>query len=145
MVETRTPRCDCFNRLGCQRLELHYNPAAILVPTSTERFFAMPPLLERPFSWKCPTCHERSIVRSIVPYTIECAHDGRTYTVSIPDLAVPRCEKCGDMIFDTPATRRIDQALREQIGLLSPSKSAKTVKPSDSRKSNSAVAIPRND
>lgn len=80
----------------------------------------MPELREKPFPWKCPTCRERSIVRTVVPYTVDCAHDGRTYQVHIADLTVPCCEKCGDMIFDTPATLRIDQALREQIGLLSP-------------------------
>lgn len=80
----------------------------------------MAPLLELPFPWKCPTCREHSIYRAVVPYSIECAHDGRTYNVTIPDLAVPRCEKCGDMILDTPATMRVEQALRDLVGLLSP-------------------------
>jgi putative zinc finger/helix-turn-helix YgiT family protein len=80
----------------------------------------MAPLRDKPFPWKCPTCQERTMVRMTIPYSVECAHDGRTYTVSIPDLAVPRCPKCGDMIFDSPATTRIDDAFREMIGLLSP-------------------------
>ena len=75
---------------------------------------------ERPFPWKCPTCQERTIVRMTTSYSVECAHDGRTYTVMIPDLAVPRCPNCGDMIFDSPATRRIEDALREMVRLLSP-------------------------
>lgn len=56
----------------------------------------------------------------VVPYSVACSYDGRTYTVEIPNFAVPRCPNCGDMIFDSPATRSIDQALRDQIGLLSP-------------------------
>jgi putative zinc finger/helix-turn-helix YgiT family protein len=76
--------------------------------------------LERPFPWKCPTCKERTMVRMTIPYSCECAHDGQTYTVAIPDLAVPRCPNCGDMIFDSPATRRIEDALRQMVRLLSP-------------------------
>lgn len=80
----------------------------------------MAPLRDKPFPWKCGTCGERTIVRTVMPYSLQYGYDGRTYTVAIPDLAVPCCTNCGEMVFDTLANRRIDQALRDQIGLLSP-------------------------
>lgn len=76
--------------------------------------------LERPFPWKCGFCGQRTIVREVFPYACECSHDGRMYAVSIPDLAAPRCTNCGEGILDDPANERITQALRDQIGLLSP-------------------------
>lgn len=80
----------------------------------------MAALRDKPFPWKCGTCGERAIVRKVIPYSLQYGYDGRAYTVSIPDLAVPCCENCGEMVFDSPANQRIDQAFREQIGLLSP-------------------------
>lgn len=76
--------------------------------------------LERPFPWKCGFCGQRTIVREVFPYSCECAHDGRTYLLTISDLAAPRCANCGEGLLDDLANERIDQALRDLIGLLSP-------------------------
>jgi putative zinc finger/helix-turn-helix YgiT family protein len=54
-----------------------------------------------------------------VPHTSQVKHDGRLYTVEIPKLRVPRCEACGELVFDNVADEQIAQALREQLGLLS--------------------------
>jgi hypothetical protein len=37
-----------------------------------------------------------------------------------PALRVPRCDACGELIFDNDAADRIQQALRERLGLPSP-------------------------
>ncbi len=53
-------------------------------------------------------------------YTTEVVHDGRSYTVTVPALRVFRCGKCGDLVLDTEANRRISSAFRRQAGLLAP-------------------------
>jgi putative zinc finger/helix-turn-helix YgiT family protein len=55
-----------------------------------------------------------------VPYTTQIDHDCRKYTVTIPDLVVPKCGNCGTIVLDEEANRRISAAFREMAGLLSP-------------------------
>jgi putative zinc finger/helix-turn-helix YgiT family protein len=77
-------------------------------------------MAEREFSKKCSKCRERAVVLAAVPYTTQVDHDGRKYTVTIPDLVVPRCAKCGTISLDDEANRQISAAFRRQAGLLSP-------------------------
>lgn len=77
-------------------------------------------LTMKPFPWKCGRCRERSVVPAVVSYTTEIEHDGRSYSVTVPDLEIPRCSKCGAMVRDDVSNRRISNALRQQIGLLTP-------------------------
>jgi putative zinc finger/helix-turn-helix YgiT family protein len=53
-------------------------------------------------------------------YTTQVKHDGRAYTVHIPDLAIPTCRKCGEQVFTAETDDRIIAALRAQLGLLTP-------------------------
>jgi putative zinc finger/helix-turn-helix YgiT family protein len=55
-----------------------------------------------------------------VPYRVEIDHDGRAYTVDLPALTVPRCGNCGNLVLDEEANREISDALRRQVGLLTP-------------------------
>ena len=79
-----------------------------------------PVLACRPYPWKCGDCKERSVKPAVVEYTCTIAYDGGKYTVTVPDLEIPRCEKCGYMVMISEASQRIDDALRRQLGLLSP-------------------------
>ena len=74
----------------------------------------------RPVPWKCGYCREREVYLERVPYTVEIAHDGRTYTVTIPDLEVPRCRHCRTIVLHDAANRRITEAFRRQAGLMTP-------------------------
>jgi DNA-binding transcriptional regulator YiaG len=74
----------------------------------------------RPFPWKCGYCREREVYLERVPYSVEIAHGGRTYTVTVPDLEVPRCRKCQTLVLHDAANRRITEAFRRQAGLLTP-------------------------
>jgi putative zinc finger/helix-turn-helix YgiT family protein len=75
----------------------------------------------KPFPWKCGECRERAVrPATIAKYETELEHDGRKYHVSVGDLEVARCEKCGAMIFCDEANRRLSDALRSEIGLLLP-------------------------
>ena len=77
-------------------------------------------LFVKPFPWKCIRCRIKTVVPAIVNYTTEIEHDGRLYTVNIPDLVLPRCEKCGEMIRTDAADIRITETFRDQLGLLKP-------------------------
>lgn len=74
----------------------------------------------KPFPWKCGHCRERAVNPAIVAYTTEADYDGRTYTVTVPELRVPRCERCGELVLDSAANRQISDALRQQLRLLTP-------------------------
>ncbi len=74
----------------------------------------------KPYPWKCGQCRERAVYRETTAYTVDLEHDGRSYTVTLPDLAVHRCRQCGAMSLDDEANRRITEALRREIGLLAP-------------------------
>lgn len=74
----------------------------------------------KPFPWKCGECGKRAVVEAKGPYTEEIVHDGRAYTVKIPDLVAPQCESCGAMIMDDAANQQISEAFRAEVGLLTP-------------------------
>ena len=73
----------------------------------------------RPFPWRCPECGKKEVRSATVAHTSQIKHDGRLYSVEVPKLRVPRCEACGELMFDNAADEQIAQALREQLGLLS--------------------------
>jgi putative zinc finger/helix-turn-helix YgiT family protein len=75
---------------------------------------------QKPFPWKCGNCGNRSVVPATIRYSIDMEHDGRTYSVTVDDLAAPRCERCGEVVLDDAANHRISDAFRQQIGLLTP-------------------------
>jgi putative zinc finger/helix-turn-helix YgiT family protein len=56
----------------------------------------------------------------MLPYSTEISHDGRTYTVNIPDLQVGRCERCGNTVLPHAASQRITETFRQQRGFLKP-------------------------
>ena len=74
---------------------------------------------DKPFPWRCPECGKKEVRPAHVAYTTEIKHDGRLYTVEIPELSVPRCDACGELVFDIRADEQIARALRNQLGLLS--------------------------
>ena len=55
-----------------------------------------------------------------MPYSTDVQYDGRTYTVHVPELTAPRCKNCGAMVLDDRANDQITDALRSQLGLLTP-------------------------
>ncbi len=74
----------------------------------------------KPFPWKCGHCRQCAVQPAAFPYTAAVDHDGRTYTVTIPELKAPRCQNCGEIVLDSAANRQISDALRQQLRLLTP-------------------------
>src|SRR4051794_14805843 len=76
---------------------------------------------ERSFSRKCGNCGQRAVALTPLDvYEAEIKHDGRTYTVRVPDFVVPKCGNCDHIVLDDEATRQIDAVFRRQAGLLTP-------------------------
>jgi putative zinc finger/helix-turn-helix YgiT family protein len=78
------------------------------------------PTKELPFPWPCGKCGRQAVDRETLPYSTVVHHDGRSYTVEVPEFQVPRCKNCGAMVLDDPANDQIMDALRRQVGLLDP-------------------------
>jgi len=74
----------------------------------------------RPFPWFCPKCRRKEVRPATVPYRAERLHQGRVVTVDIPDLVVPRCEHCGELVFNYPAEEQILTAVQARGGPASP-------------------------
>jgi hypothetical protein len=51
---------------------------------------------------------------------MEMRHDDRLHTVQIPQLRVPRCGNCGELVFSNDACDQIYAAFRAQLHLLTP-------------------------
>jgi hypothetical protein len=71
---------------------------------------------EKPFPWRCPKCRQLTVTRVSMPYSCQRTHDGRVVTVEVPNLTVPRCSNCGEVVFDYPADEQIGTAFRTQFG-----------------------------
>lgn len=80
----------------------------------------MNPLLETPSPLKCGQCRKKEVSRVTLPYSTDVEYEGRSYTVTIPDLELLRCGNCGNMLLDAAANKRITEAFRQEVGLLRP-------------------------
>ena len=74
----------------------------------------------RDFPWRCGVCRERTLKPARVLYSATLQHDGRDYTVEVPDLDVLQCTACANWVLDDAANRRLSVALRAKAGLLTP-------------------------
>ena len=72
----------------------------------------------RPFPWFCPKCRRKEVRRVKIPYQCERRHEGQLITVVVPNLSVPRCGHCGELIFDYEAEEQIKQAYETQQNVI---------------------------
>ncbi len=76
----------------------------------------------KPFPWKCGECGQRAVhPATLDTYSAELDHDGRTHRITVGPFPVMRCERCGAIVLDDAANRRLSEALRAAAGLLQPS------------------------
>lgn len=75
---------------------------------------------DKPFPWRCWKCGAKAVQPETFLYEMEAKHDGASYALSLSALVAPRCGNCGDVLIDDAADEQINQALRAQVGLLSP-------------------------
>jgi putative zinc finger/helix-turn-helix YgiT family protein len=74
----------------------------------------------RPFPWKCRTCGEQRVKPAVVDYSAEMDHDGRAYSITVPQLEIFECEACKTRILTDAAHKKLANALRAEAGLLMP-------------------------
>lgn len=74
----------------------------------------------KPFPWRCPKCRKPEVYRAKMSHTSQISHDGRLHTVNVPNLKVPRCRACNELVFDNDADEQISLAFRAQLRMLSP-------------------------
>src|SRR5258705_9862553 len=74
----------------------------------------------KPFPWRCPNCLEEAVYLQTIPYVAEMKHDGRSYTVEVPDLQMPVCRSCGEQVISDRVDDQLRLALRRQARLLTP-------------------------
>src|SRR5436853_6556533 len=68
----------------------------------------------RPFPWFCPRCRKKEVWQDTIPYRARGVREGRSVTVDMPRLTVPRCRNCGELLFDYSADEQVLQALDAQ-------------------------------
>jgi hypothetical protein len=72
------------------------------------------PASARPFPWFCPNCRRKEVRRVTIPYQCQLLYKGQPVTIVLPDLAVPKCSNCGELVFDYEADEQINQAFEMQ-------------------------------
>ena len=72
-------------------------------------------IVERPFPWFCPHCRKKEVRRTSISYQCQRLHNGQTKTLNIPEIAVPRCTNCGQIVFDYVAEEQIKKAMEELV------------------------------
>jgi hypothetical protein len=68
----------------------------------------------RPFPWFCPNCRRQEVRRATIPYQCERLHEGQPTTVVLENFSVPRCDNCGELVFDYEAEEQINRAFEDQ-------------------------------
>ncbi len=74
----------------------------------------------RPFPRPCPECGQIEVWPATIAHETDVKHDGSLYHLQIPCLGVTKCKKCDEVYFVTETHDQISQALRDELGLLSP-------------------------
>ena len=64
---------------------------------------------------RCSSCRETAVYRDNIHYKSAIKHEGKLYEIDIPELSVPRCCKCDEIVFDNKADEQIQLALRKQL------------------------------
>jgi hypothetical protein len=75
---------------------------------------------DRPFPWYCPRCRQKTVWRTIVNYQCQRLDHGQADQVIVPDLAVPKCASCGELVFDYLAEDQINTAFVKLVGARTP-------------------------
>jgi putative zinc finger/helix-turn-helix YgiT family protein len=68
----------------------------------------------------CPQCREKTVLPVHKDYTLTVEHDGCSYEVTVRDVQVPTCSRCGEAIITNDLSERVSAEVRRTIGLLSP-------------------------
>ena len=68
----------------------------------------------RPYPWVCPRCRKKEVRPATISYQTERLHDGRLIAVDLPNLDIPKCANCGELVFNYAADEQILAAVKAQ-------------------------------
>ncbi len=68
----------------------------------------------RPFPWYCPRCRHKEVRRTTIAYQCSRVFNGQPVTVVLEHLDVPRCDNCGELVFDYLAEEQINRTFQAQ-------------------------------
>src|SRR6187401_3532944 len=74
----------------------------------------------KPYPWRCPRCLEKAVSLVAMPYRAKGSHDGRAFEIEIPEVRIPKCSQCGELVFSNSVDEQITHALRSHLKLLEP-------------------------
>jgi len=77
--------------------------------------------MTRPYPWKCRRCRKEAVRPKVADYTTEIEHDGRSYSVTAPNLDILECTECSARTLPDKSFEEVMNAFRQQAGLLTPS------------------------
>jgi putative zinc finger/helix-turn-helix YgiT family protein len=76
--------------------------------------------MSRPYPWKCRSCGNKTLNPTVVDYSTQMEHDGRSYSLLVPDLEILECETCHERVLPDASFQRLIEQLRVEAGLLAP-------------------------
>jgi putative zinc finger/helix-turn-helix YgiT family protein len=76
--------------------------------------------MPRPYPWKCRSCGKQEVRPAIVDYSTEMEHDGRSYSLTVPNLTILECANCHNRNLPDEAFARVVGELRAKADLLTP-------------------------
>lgn len=74
----------------------------------------------KPFPWMCPDCREKIVTPIQRDYALTAEHDGAAYQLTLRDVSVPICSRCGQAVITSALSEQISDELRRVVGLLTP-------------------------
>lgn len=76
--------------------------------------------MARPYPWKCRSCGKQTLSPTVVNYATVMEHDGRSYSFTVPDLAILECTACHERVLPDESFEKVLHQLRTEAGLLTP-------------------------
>ena len=75
---------------------------------------------DRPFPWRCFNCLKEEVYPATIPYAADMKYDGRLQHIEVPNLTIPKCRACGEVVFNYEADDQMFEALRSHVRILTP-------------------------
>lgn len=72
---------------------------------------------KRQYAPRCGRCKLRTMEIAAIHYYREFIYEGRSHSIDIPALNLPKCKNCGEISIDHFAAEEIDIAWHKEVGL----------------------------
>ena len=73
------------------------------------------PTAVRAFPWFCPRCRRKEIRRATISFQCQRLYERQPIAIVLANLAVPRCDNCGELVFDYEAEDQINRAYQAHL------------------------------